>query len=100
MFVSPYYKSYFCDIQLLKGRNMEIKVLGSGCAKCKKLQEITEEATKELGLQANVVKEEDMMAIMSYGVVRTPALIINEKVALSGRVPSLEELKKLISQHG
>ena len=79
---------------------MEIKVLGSGCAKCKKLQGVAEEAVRELGLQANVIKEEDMMVIMSYGVVRTPALIINEKVALSGRVPSLEELKELISQHG
>ena len=79
---------------------MEIKILGSGCAKCRKLAEITGEAVREIGLQANVIKEEDMMAIMSYGVVRTPALIINEKVALSGRVPSLEELKELISQHG
>lgn len=79
---------------------MEIKILGSGCARCKKLAEITEEAVREIGLQANVIKEEDMMAIMSYGVVRTPALIINEKVALSGRVPSLEELKELITRHG
>ena len=79
---------------------MEIKILGSGCAKCKKLQGVAEEAVRELGLQANVIKEEDMMAIMSYGVVRTPALIINEKVALSGRVPSLEELKELITRHG
>ncbi len=79
---------------------MEIKILGSGCARCKKLTEITEEAVREIGLQANVIKEEDMMAIMSYGVVRTPAMVINEKVAVSGRVPSLEELKELISQHG
>jgi len=79
---------------------MEIKILGSGCARCKKLAEVTEEAVREIGLQANVIKEEDMMAIMSYGVVRTPAMVINEKVAVSGRVPSLEELKELISQHG
>ncbi len=79
---------------------MEIKILGSGCAKCKKLQGVAEEAVRELGLQANVIKEEDMMAIMSYGVIRTPAMVINEKVAVSGRVPSLEELKELISQHG
>ncbi|MFP4065681.1 MAG: thioredoxin family protein [Bacteroidales bacterium] len=79
---------------------MEIKILGSGCAKCKKLAGITEEAIRDIGLQANITKVEDMMDIMSYGVVRTPALIINEKVILSGRVPSLEELKELISQHG
>lgn len=79
---------------------MEIKILGSGCAKCKKLAEMTEEAVREIGLPANIIKEEDMMTIMSYGVVRTPALIINDKVALSGRVPSLHELKQLISQHG
>lgn len=79
---------------------MEIKILGSGCAKCKKLADSTETTIRELGLQADVIKEEDMMAIMSYGVVRTPALVINEKVAVSGRVPSPEELKELISQHG
>jgi len=76
---------------------MEIKVLGTGCANCKNLETATRKAVEELGIEATVVKEEDIMKIMGYGIMRTPGLVIDEKVVLSGRVPSLNELKELIS---
>lgn len=77
---------------------MEIKVLGTGCAKCKSLEKATKEAVKELGLQATVSKEEDIMKIMAYGVMRTPGLVIDEKVVMSGRIPSQKELIELLTQ--
>jgi len=76
---------------------MEIKVLGTGCANCKNLEAATRKAVEELGIEATVVKEEDIMKIMGYGIMRTPGLVIDEKVVLSGRVPSVSELKELIS---
>lgn len=78
---------------------MEIKVLGTGCAKCKSLEHATRNAVTELGIAANVRKEEDIVKIMGYGVMQTPALVINEKVILTGRVPSVSEIKDLINKH-
>ncbi len=75
---------------------MEIKILGSGCAKCKKLEEATKEAVAELNLKATVTKEEDIMQIMNYGVATTPALVVDGKVLLKGRTASPEEIKKLL----
>jgi small redox-active disulfide protein 2 len=75
---------------------MIIKILGSGCANCKKLQATAEEAVKELGIEASVEKVQEIQKIMSYGVMRTPALVINEKVKSSGRIPSKEEIKEFI----
>lgn len=77
---------------------MEIKVLGTGCTKCKTLEKATLAAVKELGLEATVTKEEDIMNIMAYGVMRTPGLVIDEKVVVSGRIPSAKELKELLTQ--
>lgn len=77
---------------------MVVKVLGSGCSKCKALEKATRTAVDELGLQATVSKEEDIMNIMAYGVMRTPGLVIDEKVVLSGRIPSSKELKELLTQ--
>lgn len=77
---------------------MEIKVLGTACSKCKSLEKITLEAVNELGLNATVTKEEDIIKIMQYGVMRTPGLVIDEKVVISGRIPSLKELKSLLTQ--
>lgn len=71
---------------------MEIKVLGTGCANCKNLETATRKAVEELGVEATVVKEEDIMKIMGYGNI-IAGLVIDEKVVLSGRVPSLNELK-------
>jgi len=75
-----------------------IKVLGTGCSNCKNLEKAAINAIAELKADANIEKVEDIQKIMSYGVMRTPALVINEKVALSGRVPSLPELKEIIQK--
>lgn len=75
---------------------MNIKILGSGCANCKKLQALTEEAVKENGATATIEKVEDFQKIMAYGVMRTPAIVINEKVKAFGRIPSKDEIKKYI----
>jgi len=76
---------------------MNIKILGSGCANCKKLQAVTEVAINELGVSATVEKVEDIQKIMGYGVMRTPAIVINEKVKAFGRIPSKDEIKKYIN---
>lgn len=76
---------------------MNIKVLGTGCAKCKKLEESTRVLVEELNLDATVEKVEDIMQIMEYGVMTTPALVIDEKVVMKGKVPSNKELTKLLT---
>ena len=76
-----------------------IKVLGTGCSNCKNLEKTTIKAIAELNLDASIEKVEDIQEIMSYGVMRTPALVINEKVALYGRVPGTPELKEIIQKY-
>jgi len=78
---------------------MEIKVLGTGCPRCKALEQATREAVAQLGIEANILKEEDIMKIMSYGIMHTPALVVNEKVVISGRVPSVNELKEILTKN-
>jgi len=80
-----------------KLKNMEIKVLGTGCTKCKKLEQKIKETVAEMGIEANIEKVEDIYKIMQYGVMRTPGLVINEKVVLTGRLPKSSELKELLS---
>jgi small redox-active disulfide protein 2 len=75
---------------------MEIKILGTGCSNCKNLEKATREAVAELNLDATVVKEEDIVKIMGYGIMRTPALVLDEKVLFYGRVPSVSELKDIL----
>ena len=75
---------------------MNIKVLGTGCARCKSLEKLTVKAVEELNLDATVEKVEDIQKIMEYAVMRTPALVIDEKVVLSGQVPKMTELKSLL----
>jgi small redox-active disulfide protein 2 len=77
----------------------EMKVLGTGCPKCKTLEKTTRDAVAELGIEANILKEEDITKIMRYGIMRTPGLVVNEKLVLAGRVPSLNEIKNLITQN-
>ena len=77
---------------------MVIKVLGSGCANCAKLEELAHKASDQLGLDAEVVKVTDMAEIMGYGVMSTPALVVDEKLRLSGRVPSLDEVVSILSR--
>jgi len=78
---------------------MVIKVLGSGCARCQSLEKLTRQAVEELDLEATVTKVEDFQIIMEYAVMRTPALVINEKVVLSGQVPRIAELKDLLTNN-
>jgi small redox-active disulfide protein 2 len=78
---------------------MEIKVLGTGCAKCKSLEKVTRKAVDELNLDATVTKVEDIQKIMEYSVMRTPALVIDEQVVLSGQLPKVAELKELLNKH-
>lgn len=77
---------------------MEIKILGSGCSNCKKLEANTREAVKELNVDAQITKVEQIKDIMKYGVMRTPALVINEKVKMYGKVLNVDEIKKYINE--
>ncbi len=77
---------------------MEIKILGPGCPKCKTLDKITREVVAKNGLQANITKVEDIMEIMKYGVMSTPALVVDEQVLVKGRVPSPDEIKQLLTK--
>lgn len=76
---------------------MDIKILGPGCPKCKTLEKLTREVVEQNGIEATVTKVEDIVAIMNYGVMATPALVIDEKVVVKGRVPSADEIKRLIT---
>jgi small redox-active disulfide protein 2 len=75
---------------------IEIKILGSGCARCEALEKITRKALEELKLAAHVEKVGDIQEILKYSVMRTPALVINEKVMFSGELPGMTELKSLL----
>ena len=77
---------------------MEIKILGTGCPKCKALEKLTREVVAETGIEANISKVEDIMQIMNYGVFATPALVVDKKVVIKGRVPSAKEIKKVLTQ--
>lgn len=76
---------------------MEIKVLGTGCPKCKTLEQNTREAVQQLGIEASVTKVDDIVEIMQFGVMTTPALVLNGKVVVKGSVPSVMELKSLLT---
>lgn len=77
---------------------MEIKILGTGCPKCKTLEKATKDAVTELGIDANIEKIEDIMKIMEFGVMHTPALVIDGKVVVSGRLPNEKDLKSLLTK--
>lgn len=76
---------------------MNIKVLGTGCSRCKSLEKVTTKAVNELNLEATIEKVEDIQKIMEYAVMRTPALVIDEKVVISGQVPKVAEMKELLT---
>ncbi len=75
---------------------MKLEVLGTGCSKCKTLYEAVQAAVKEKGIEAEIIKIEDIPSIMKYGVMSTPALVIDGKVAFSGKTMSAAEIKKLL----
>lgn len=75
---------------------MEIKILGTGCAKCKTTQMIVEKVVAENGVDAQISKVDDIMDIMKYNVITTPAVVVNEVVKIKGRVPSESEVKQAL----
>jgi small redox-active disulfide protein 2 len=77
---------------------MKIEILGTGCAKCKKLTHLAQETLNELGISAEVVKVENIDNIMNYGVMITPAIAIDEEIKAAGRIPSKDEIKKWINE--
>ena len=74
----------------------KLQILGTGCPKCNDLAGKTEEAAKELGLEYELVKVSDINDIMAFGVMMTPALAVDGVVKVSGKVPGIDEIKKLI----
>ncbi len=74
-----------------------LQILGTGCPKCKKLAEDTEKAAKALGIEYKMEKVTDIKAIMSFNVMMTPALAVDGKVKAWGRIPSADELRKMLS---
>ncbi len=84
------------DFQNLKPAGMDIKVLGTGCAKCKALEKVTREAIAQSGINATVTKVEDIMEIMKFNVMVTPALVVDGKVVLKGKVPSAREVAEIL----
>ena len=71
----------------------KIKILGSGCPKCQALEKVTREAVEELAMDAEISKVGDITDILKYNILRTPGLVVDEKVIFSGRVPSVNEIK-------
>jgi len=77
---------------------MEIKILGTGCAKCKTLEQLTRDVVSKNGIDAKITKVEDIMEIMKYNIMTTPALVVDGNVVSKGRIPSAEEIKQLLNK--
>ena len=77
---------------------MDIKILGPGCAKCKKTEEIVKEVVAEMNVEATVQKVTDMLEIAGYGILGTPAVVIGGKVMSSGKVPNKKEIRSWIEK--
>jgi len=77
---------------------MEIKVLGTGWAKCKQLEQIVRDAVAEMGIDATVEKVTELTDIMAYGIMSTPGLVVDGEVRLAGRLPKLDEMKSLLGR--
>jgi small redox-active disulfide protein 2 len=75
---------------------MEIKILGGGCPNCKRLEKLAREAAAELGIEATFTKVQDFDQIMAYDITSTPALVVDEVVEVSGRVPPKDEVAALL----
>jgi len=77
---------------------MKIEILGPGCSRCKKVVELTEEAVKESGVEAEIIKVTEIKEIMNHGVMLTPALVIDGEVKSAGKIPSMEEIKNWLKK--
>lgn len=78
---------------------MEIKVIGTGCEKCNRLYQNVQQAVNELGITANIEKVEELMDIVRLGVMLTPALIVDGKIVITGRVPDVKSLLSILSRN-
>lgn len=78
---------------------MEIKILGTGCPKCKTLEKVTRQAVDELCIEATIEKVEDIVKIMTYNVMHTPVLVLNGKVVLKGVVPTVQQVKDILTNN-
>lgn len=86
------YKILFKGEKLLK----KLQILGMGCPKCKRLTELTEQAAKEMGIKYEIEKVTDIKDIMEYGIMMTPGLVVDGEVKVAGKVPSIDDLKKML----
>jgi small redox-active disulfide protein 2 len=84
------------NYNLIIYKTMEIKILGTGCAKCKTAQAVVEKVVSENGVDATITKVEDIVEIMKYNVMFTPAIVVDEVVKIKGRVPSEKEVKQVL----
>ena len=75
----------------------KLQILGTGCPKCKKLFELTDQAAKSIGIEYEIEKVEDIQQIIAFGVMMTPALAVNGEVKVSGKVPTADEIKRMIA---
>jgi small redox-active disulfide protein 2 len=82
----------------LEGEAVVIKVLGPGCMNCQKLELLARKAAEKLGIDAEIIKVTDYPEIMAYGVMSTPALVVDERLRLAGRVPSLDEVVQILQR--
>ena len=73
---------------------MDIKILGTGCAKCKNTTEVVKSVVEKSGIEATITKVEDIMEIMQYNVMSTPAIVVDGTIKIKGRVPSEEDVRK------
>ena len=80
------------DVNKTEGKTMEIKILGIGCANCKRVESVARQVVEEMGVEATITEVTDMAKIVSYDIVTTPGLVIDEKVVSSGRIPSKAEV--------
>jgi small redox-active disulfide protein 2 len=81
-----------------EGGNMLIQILGTGCPKCQKLEENARQAATELGLDFEVVKMKDLQQIMTFGVMVTPALVVDGVVKVAGKIPQVEDIKRMLAK--
>jgi small redox-active disulfide protein 2 len=77
---------------------MEIKILGTGCSKCNTLEKITRDVVSKNNIDATIIKVDDILEIMKYNIMTTPALVIDGKVVTRGIIPSAEEIKQLLTR--
>jgi small redox-active disulfide protein 2 len=79
--------------------SLSIKILGPGCARCKATVEVVKKALEKRGLPTDITKVEDVEEIVKYNILKTPAVVMNEQVKISGRVPTQEEIESLLNQY-